>query len=487
VRFSGTSSAYTNPYNGSDQYNFAPKHDGQLFFTDTNGDDGSGMPNFSPSNPEAQYYAPLQQLQKDLNNNTVAPYSLITPDQYNDMHSSLNTDFTYNGVIYAAGTDQESIALGDNFLSKIVPTIMASQAYKNNGAIVIWYDETENGNTTDYTIPEIVISPLAKGNAYNSTLIYTHSSDLKSMQELFGVSAPGGGFLGDANTPGTNDLSDFFLPPAGITPSGSTLYVVGGSSNDHLEITPIGPSQTGSSGIHLAGTLNGSSVSQDVTGINTIYVVGYGGNDRYDFASTLTIPAIVRAGDGNDRVDLGDGNNTVNFGNGNDRVAAGDGSNVVNIGNGNNRIDLGDGNNTVTAGTGNETIGAGNGTNAITAGAPGSSGNIAVVLGWGPDNAVTLFGDGNDRVQAGNGDGDVVSITGNGNDRVQLGNGNNDAVTIAGNGNDDIVVGNGMGDTVSMVGNGNDSVTTGTGSGTVHVAGSGNKRIRLGSSGWHLI
>ena len=90
--------------------------------------------------------------------------------------------------------------------------IMASQAYKNNGAIVIWYDETENGNTTQFTVPEIVISPLAKGNAYNSTLAYTHSSDLKSMQELFGVSAPGGGFLGDANTPGTNDLSDLFKP-----------------------------------------------------------------------------------------------------------------------------------------------------------------------------------------------------------------------------------------------------------------------------------
>jgi hypothetical protein len=487
VRFSGTSSAYTNPYNGSDQYNFAPKHDGQLFFTDTNGDNGSGTPNFSPSNPEAQYYAPLQKLQTDLNNNTVARYSLITPDQYNDMHSSLNTDFTYNGVTYAAGTDQESIALGDNFLSQIVPTIMASQAYKNNGAIVIWYDETENGNTTDYTIPEIVISPLAKGNAYNSTLIYTHSSDLKSMQELFGVSAPGGGFLGDANTPGTNDLSDFFLPSTGVTVSGSTLYLVGGNSNDQLEIKPIGSSQTGSTGIKLSGKLDGSYVSQNVTGISSIYVVGYDGSDRYDFASTLTIPAIVRAGDGNDRVELGDGNNTINLGNGNDRVVAGEGNNVVNIGNGNNRIDLGDGNNTVTAGTGNETIGAGNGTNTVTAGAPGSSGNIEVVLGWGPDNSVTLFGDGNDRVRAGNGNNNAATITGNGNDRVELGDGNNDAATIAGNGNDDIVVGNGTSDTVSMVGNGNDSVTTGTGSGTAHVAGSGNKTIRLGSSGWHLI
>ena len=156
---------------------------------------------------------PLQQLQTDLTNNTVARYNVITPDQYNDMHSSLNTSFTYNGLTtYAANTDQEAVALGDNFLSKIIPMIEASQAYKNNGAIVIWYDETENGNTTQFTVPEVVISPLAKGNAYQSTLPYTHSSDLKSMQELFGVSAPGGGFLGDASTPGTNDLSDMFKP-----------------------------------------------------------------------------------------------------------------------------------------------------------------------------------------------------------------------------------------------------------------------------------
>src|SRR5262249_11234506 len=199
--FSGTSPNYTNAYNGSNQYNFAVKHDGQPFFTATNGS-SSTAPNFSPSNPEAQFYAPLQQLQTDLNNNTVAPYNLITPNQFNDMHSSLNTDFTYNGITFMHNTDQEAVAIGDNFLSKIIPTIMASQAYKNNGVIVIWFDETENGNTTSFTIPEVVISPLARGNAYNSTLAYTHSSDLKSMQELFGVSAPGGGFLGDANTPG---------------------------------------------------------------------------------------------------------------------------------------------------------------------------------------------------------------------------------------------------------------------------------------------
>jgi hypothetical protein len=143
----------------------------------------------------------------------------------------LNTDFTYNGVTYTHNTDQEAVALGDNFLSQIVPTIMASAAYKNNGVIVIWYDETEGGNTTSFTVPEVVISPLAQGNAYNSTLAYTHSSDLKSMQELFGVTVPGGGFLGDANTPGTNDLSDMFVPGV-FTPSTLGGTVFKNSGND---------------------------------------------------------------------------------------------------------------------------------------------------------------------------------------------------------------------------------------------------------------
>jgi hypothetical protein len=258
--FSGTSPSYTNAYNGSNQYNFAPKHDGQLFFTATNGGNS-----FSPSNPEAKFYAPLQQLQKDLNNNTVSQYNVITPDQFNDMHSSLNTNFTYNGVTYAHNTDQESIALGDNFLSKIVPMIMSSQAYKNNGVIVIWFDETENGNTTSFTVPEIVISPLAKGNAFNSTLPYTHSSDLKSMQELFGVSAPGGGFLGDANTPGTNDLRDMFVPGV-FTPSSLSGTVFKHSGDDD----------------------SGHDHDHDQTGVPGLTVVLTGINDAHEIVHLTT-------------------------------------------------------------------------------------------------------------------------------------------------------------------------------------------------------
>jgi hypothetical protein len=214
--FSGTSTTYTNPYNGSNQWNYAAKHDPQVFFTDTNGGN-----NGTSSNPLSQNYAPLQQLSTDLANNTVARYNWITPDQYNDMHTALTGGFTYNGTLYTG--DEAQIAQADNFLSIIVPEIEASQAFKNNGEIVIWNDETEgdsNANSTaGYTGMEIVISPLAKGNAYTNDIYYTHSSDLKTLQDIFGVygDAP---YLGGAA--GATSLSDLFKPGVLPVPEPST-------------------------------------------------------------------------------------------------------------------------------------------------------------------------------------------------------------------------------------------------------------------------
>ncbi len=226
--FSGTSDTYTNPYNGSHQYNYAAKHNPEVFFNATNGGNDP-----TSANSQAQNYAPLQQLQTDLNDNTVAQFNWITPDQYNDMHSSLNTSFTYNGVTYAANTDQEAVALGDNFLSTIVPEIEASQAFKDNGEIVIWNDETEGdedvGSTAGFDGTEIIISPLAKGNAYTNDVLYTHASDLVTLQNIFGVAGPGGagGYLGGAG--GANSLADLFKPGAipSAIPEPSTWVMMG--------------------------------------------------------------------------------------------------------------------------------------------------------------------------------------------------------------------------------------------------------------------
>jgi len=113
-----------------------------------------------------------------------------------------------------------------------VPQIMASPAYQDNGAIVIWWDETERGDNSGFKIPEIVISPLAKGNAYASNLHLSHSSDIKTWEELFGFSFLNnpipvtetnvdGGFNNGATV---NDLSDLFQD--GVIPAYSLEAIV---------------------------------------------------------------------------------------------------------------------------------------------------------------------------------------------------------------------------------------------------------------------
>ncbi|MGD0390304.1 MAG: PEP-CTERM sorting domain-containing protein [Tepidisphaeraceae bacterium] len=216
---SGTISG-VNAYNGSNQYSYMVQHDPQIFFTDTSGGYNTGN-----SNSEVSHYAPLQQLQTDLANNTVARYNWITPDEFNCMHTPLPNGFTYHGT-HLTG-DSAQIAQGDNFLSIVIPEIMSSAAYRNNGMIVLWMDETEpdgNGDNQDdlnHTLPEIVISPLAHANVggvpYDSTIAeYTHSSDLLTMQEIFQL--PGqtsSGALGDAAN--ATSLADLFQP--GVIPS----------------------------------------------------------------------------------------------------------------------------------------------------------------------------------------------------------------------------------------------------------------------------
>jgi hypothetical protein len=223
--FSGTFASGTNAYNGSAQYDYAAKHNPQAFFTDTNGGNDA-----TPANPLAQHYAPLQQLQIDLTSNAVANYNWITPNQFNDMHTTLSGG--YKGLT----GDPAKIKQGDDFLSQIVPLIMASQAYQNHGAIIVWWDETEadgaagdKANAYNHTIGEIVISKDAHANVnglpYASLLNYTHSSDLRTMEEIYGV----GPFLGDAAN--AIDLSDLFAPgaiPAPIPEPGTYALLLAG-------------------------------------------------------------------------------------------------------------------------------------------------------------------------------------------------------------------------------------------------------------------
>ena len=164
--------------NGSRLY--APKHDPFVFFDDVTG-------KLNPKSASCiSHIRPFSQLDSDLQNNTVARYNFITPDLCDDMHDSCGGS---------------SIAHGDAWLREHVPAILNSTAYRSGGVLFITWDEAAKG---DGPVPMVVLSPFAKGNHYSNKIYYTHSSTLRTIQEIFGVTP----LIRYASS--AHDLSDLF-------------------------------------------------------------------------------------------------------------------------------------------------------------------------------------------------------------------------------------------------------------------------------------
>jgi phosphatidylinositol-3-phosphatase len=158
--------------------NYAVRHNPFVYFNDVNG-------NATTCSTHEKSFSDLS---VDLNNGSVAQYNFITPNLCDDMHDS-------------CAPTKNSIQQGDTWLSQNVPMILNSAAYKNGGALFITWDEAAKG---DGPIGMIVLSPFAKGNSYSNTIAYTHSSTLRTVEDIFGVSP----LLGDAKN--ATDLSDLF-------------------------------------------------------------------------------------------------------------------------------------------------------------------------------------------------------------------------------------------------------------------------------------
>ena len=162
---------------------YAPKHNPMIFFDDVT----------DSNNPASTYcithVRPFSELLTDLQNNTVARYNFITPNLCNDMHGNSSCVFS------------NRIQNGDNWLANNVPNILNSQAYANGGVLFITWDEGKGG---DGPIGMIVLSPNAKGNGYSNPIPYTHSSLLRTIEEIFGITP----LLGDAAN--ATNLSDLF-------------------------------------------------------------------------------------------------------------------------------------------------------------------------------------------------------------------------------------------------------------------------------------
>jgi hypothetical protein len=196
--------AYAEPDFGSPVYDVCPldftyldvEHLAFVYFSDVN----HGL---NPKSVECiAHVRPYYQLTTDLANQTSAKFNFITPNLCHDGHE---------GVSPCDKTEpSDNTFRSDTWLKRNVPLITESAEYKAGGALFIIWDEAEDsGAYSDGPIGMFLLSPFAKGGGkkpYSNTIYYDHSSTLKTVEEIFGVTP----LLGAAGDAATRDLSDLF-------------------------------------------------------------------------------------------------------------------------------------------------------------------------------------------------------------------------------------------------------------------------------------
>jgi acid phosphatase len=140
---------------------YAVKHNPFAYFADINGSNGKS---FAPGPRCTEHVVDYTQLAVDLQAGNVPNYVFITPNMINDMHDG-------------------SVQQGDAWLAAEVPKILASDAYKNGGALFILWDE---GSSQGDDPPFIAVSPGAKPGFVSHTS-YDTSSFLMTVQTMLGV------------------------------------------------------------------------------------------------------------------------------------------------------------------------------------------------------------------------------------------------------------------------------------------------------------
>ena len=161
---------------------YRPNHDPFVFFRDV-----AGSPPSKSSTTCVAHHRPLSALASDLAAGVVSAYVFITPNLCHDGHGQ-------------SGCPNANIQQSaDQWLSEALPSLIAF-AGAHEGAIFLVWDEGASGQL----LPFIAVGPHVKAG-YAGAVDYTHSSLLKSLEEILGLP-----ILPAVTT--ANDFADLFEP-----------------------------------------------------------------------------------------------------------------------------------------------------------------------------------------------------------------------------------------------------------------------------------
>ena len=163
-------------YTGTDRYPYVKHHNPMAFFTDV-----------TQNATEAANIVSLDQLAADETANTFPNFMFIVPDDEHNAHDC-------PGGFQAICLPTDKLTAADNFLSTTVPTLLNNATFKQNGVVLITFDE---GDVIDIRNTGGHVVMLALGShakaGFQSTATYQHPNTLRTVAGFLGFNAPGAG------------------------------------------------------------------------------------------------------------------------------------------------------------------------------------------------------------------------------------------------------------------------------------------------------
>jgi acid phosphatase len=203
-------------YIGGDQYPYVKRHNPFAYLSDV------------VNNPaQANNIVPFSQFPIDLANNQLPNYSFIIPNQYNNAHDCPPS--------IPSCTNADKLTTADQWLQQNIDPLIASTAFRQNGLLVITFDESENADTQNGGghVVTVVISSQAK-QGFQANTLYQHQNLLRTVDEALGVSTHPGAAATAANmseffttTPNTAPIINSVSPASGPAGGGTTVTISG--------------------------------------------------------------------------------------------------------------------------------------------------------------------------------------------------------------------------------------------------------------------
>ncbi|MGZ4811901.1 MAG: alkaline phosphatase family protein [Terriglobales bacterium] len=159
-------------YLGGDTGLYVRRHNPFTFFSDVQSD--AAMANAG--------IVPFAQFGSDLGAGKLPQYSFIVPNIDHDAHECPN------------GIDACE-AVADQWLQANIGALLADPAFRADGVLVVWFDESDSDNTNGGgRVPIVFISPAWSKPGYSSSTFGQHENTLRFTMDALGISSvPGAG------------------------------------------------------------------------------------------------------------------------------------------------------------------------------------------------------------------------------------------------------------------------------------------------------